>query len=178
MPKTRKQKEELVQKLKEDFNNLKAAVFTNYQGLTVGELDELRELLRKEGVKYSVVKTNLARIAAKDTELKNIEIPDIKKPLAIAFGLQDEVAAAKIISKFAKEHKKPEVLFGVLEGRAISAQEVASLAKLPSRDELLAKFVGTIKAPISGFVNVLAGNIRGLINVLNSLKEQKDKQAS
>lgn len=175
MPKTKDQKEELVAELSKEFKGIKAAVFTNYQGLTVAEIGELRSKLRDQNVRYSVVKTTLARLAVKDANLKDIEIPEIKKPLAIAFSRDDEVAAAKVISEFAKVHKKPEILSGILESKMIDADEVKNLARLLGRNELLAKFVYAIKSPISGFVNVLAGNMRGLVNVLAALKDQKEE---
>ncbi len=175
MPKTKDQKKELVEELSREFKDIKAAVFTNYQGLTVAELDELRSRLREQNIRYSIVKTTLARLAIKDADLKDVEIPKIKKPLAIAFSRDDEVAAAKVISEFAKEHKKPEILSGILESKMIDADEVKNLAKLPCRNELLAMFVYTIKGPVSGFVNVLTGNMRGLVNVLSALKDQKEE---
>ena len=173
MPKTRKQKEELLDELTTEFVEQKATVFTNYEGLTVEEIDELRNELREAGVIFSVVKTTIAKLAMKEAGLKDVELPDVKRPLAIAFSHDDEVSAAKIIAKFAKKNKKPEILSGILEGKLLSVDEVKNLAKLLSRDELLAKFVYTIQGPVSGFVNVLAGNLRGLVGALNAIKEQK-----
>ena len=92
---------------------------------------------------------------------------------AVVLGLQDEVAPAQIVAKFAKSHEIVHMFGGMLEGQAIDSTKVTELSKLPSKDELLAKMVGSLNAPISGFVNVLAGNLRGLVSVLNNIKDAK-----
>ena len=174
MPKTRKQKEEDVKVLVEDMNSAKSLVMTNYQGLTVKELEELRSKMREQGVIYKVIKNTLFEVARSKSELKDIEIEEQNGQVAIAFGMEDEVSPAKTVFDFSKGHKSMEILAGILDGKYLAKIEVEALAKLPSRDELLAKTVGTIKAPITGFVNVLAGNLRGLLNVLNSIKDNKE----
>jgi large subunit ribosomal protein L10 len=89
------------------------------------------------------------------------------------FGTGDEVAPAQIIATFAKTHDVMTIFGGILEGKYIDAIKVTELSKLPSKEQLYAQLVGTLNAPISGFVNVLAGNLRGLVQVLNAIKEQK-----
>lgn len=174
MPKTRKQKEEDIKKLVEDINSAKSLVMTNYQGLTVKELEELRSKMREQGVAYKIVKNTLFEVARSKSELKDIEMEEQAGQVAVAFGMEDEVSPAKTVFDFSKGHKSMEILAGILDGKYLVKTEVETLAKLPSRDELLAKTVGTIKAPITGFVNVLAGNLRGLVGVLSSIKEQKE----
>ena len=95
--------------------------------------------------------------------------------LAFVYGGEDEVSAAKIISKLGKDNENLKMLGGVLEGKAMDQAEITALSKLPSKDELLAKVVGSLKAPISGFVNVLGGNLRGLVYTLKAIKEQKSE---
>lgn len=173
MPKTRKQKEEIVKKLADKINKSKSLVFSNYQGLTVNEIQELKSQGREQDVEFNVVKNSLFKIAQKNSDLKDVEVEDWTGPKAVAFGYEDEVAPAKLLHTFAKEHKALELLSGILDNKLLSGEEVTALAKLPSKDELIAKTVGTIKAPITGFVNVLVGNMRGLINVLNAVKDTK-----
>jgi len=172
MPKNKELKEKLVSKLDENLANAKSAVLVNYKGLKVKETDELRNVLRKKGVSFNIAKNTLVKIALKK---QGIEFDEgiFKKPVAIAFASQDEVAPAKEIDLFAKKHEALEILGGILEKKMIDESAVKRLAMLPSREQLLAKMVGSISSPLSGMVNVLAGNIRGLVNVLNALKEKQ-----
>ncbi len=156
MAKTRKQKEEIVKNLTDKLNKSKSLVFSNYHGLAVSEVQELKSQAKEEDVDYNVVKNSLFKLALKDSNFKDIKIKDFAGPRAIAFGYQDEVAPARILYNFAKKHKAMELLGGILDNKLLDINEIKSLAKLPSKDELIAKTVGTIKAPITGFVNVLA----------------------
>ncbi len=119
-----------------------------------------------------MAKRNLLYIALKD---KGIELTpeEIDGAVAVAYG-QDEVTPAKIISEFKKDHDQVEFYGGILENAYIDQAQVAQMATLPTKQELLAKVVGSLNAPVSGFVNVLAGNMRGLVNVLSAIKDQKE----
>lgn len=172
MPKTKSQKQEEVKKLKQSFASAKSAVFTSYDGLTVAQSQELRNNLRNEKVKYLACKKTLFKRALEGSKL-DFNPDEFSGSLAVAFGKEDEVAPAKILADFAKDKEALKIQGGILEGKFINASKVLELAKLPSRLELIAKTVATINAPISGFVNVLAGNIRGLVNVLNGIKKSK-----
>jgi large subunit ribosomal protein L10 len=173
MAKTREQKEKEVKKLTTNFEKAKAVVFTTFNGLTVADGRDLRNNLRKEEVVYQVSKKTLLKKALQDSKLKGVDIEQLKSNVGVAFGLEDEVAPAKILVEFAQEHQQLQIQNGLLNGQIIAAAKVLELAKLPSKLELITKVVGTIKAPIIGIVNVLAGNLRGLVNVLNALKEKK-----
>lgn len=173
MPKTRKQKEQIVKNLTDKLNKSKALVFTNYQGLTVNEIQELKTEAKEQDVEYNVVKNSLFKIAFENSDLKDIKIENFADPKAIAFGYQDEIAPAKILHIFAKRHKDLELLGGILDKKLLDIKEITNLAKLPSKEELLAKTVGAINAPITSFVNILANNLRGLINVLSAVKNNK-----
>ena len=170
MAKTRSQKEDQLAKLNQDFGS-KKAVFVDYQGLTVSEIEELRNSLEEKGVSFMVVKNTLAKIALKNS---GIEVEDgiFKKPVAVAFS-DDEVTPSKEIKNFTKSHEKVEILGGVIDKEFVPVSTISVLALLPSREELYAKVVGSIVAPISGLVNVMAGNIRGLVSVLNQYKESR-----
>lgn len=169
---TRPQKEELVKKLTEKVKTGKAMVFSDYTGTSVAKMKELRDELRKVGAIYKITKKKLIELAFKDAGI-TVDVKTMEGQLGVAIGEADEVSAAKVLAIFAKKNSNFKILRGVLEKKEISAAEVMALAKLPSREELLGKFVGTINAPVSGFVNVLAGNIRGLMTVLKGIADGK-----
>lgn len=170
MAKSREQKEAMLSMLDSNFKT-KKAVIVDYQGLSVFEMEELRNKLEGNGIMFGVIKNTLAKIALKNS---NIEAPDeiLTKPLAVAFS-DDEVTPAKEIKNYSKEHEKLEILGGIIEKEFVPVATINSLALLPSREELYAKLVGSIAAPISGLVNVMAGNLRGLVSVLNQYKESR-----
>ena len=150
----------------------KVLIFSDYAGTTVGKMKDLRDELRKTDSSYKITKKKLINLALKDAGIE-ASVLDLEGQIGIAIGKGDEVTAAKVLAKFAKENKNFKILQGVLENKVISGQEVMSLATLPSKDELLAKLVGTINAPILGFVNTLAGNIRGFVTVLKGIADNK-----
>jgi len=115
----------------------------------------------------------LLDVAFSKSKIDGIKIREIEGEIATVFGYEDEVAPAKILDEFKKSHESVELMGGVLEDRFIDAEKVKALAKLPSKPELYAKIVGSLNAPISGFVNVLAGNLRGLVTVLKAIGDKK-----
>lgn len=172
MPKTRDQKTKMLENLDEKIQKMKSAVIVDYKGLKVKETESLRNLLREKGVEFNVSKNTLTKIALKKNGIEFDESA-FKKPVAIAFAMEDEVAPAKEITLFAKKNEAIEIIGGILESKYIDDQMVKQLAALPTRDELRAKMVGTIAAPLSGTVNVLAGNLRGMVNALKALADKK-----
>ncbi len=169
---TLNQKREVVEGISGKMKAAKAMVFADYRGLTVEQDTELRSALRKAGVEYKVVKNTLARFAAKENGLDGLDTY-FNGPTAMASSDSDPVAPAKILSEYAKKYDKLELKAGVVEGRIIDINGIKSLAELPSREVLIARVLGGLNAPISGFVNVLNGNIRGLVVALNAIAEQK-----
>ena len=176
MAKTRQQKEETLAELAAVFSSSKSAVLVNYQGLKVKEAEELRRKAEKEGVGYIVAKKTLLTKALKAAGTE-YDVTALSGMIGVATAA-DEVAAARLLSEFGKAHESMKILSAVVDGKIVNAAAVAALASLPSRQVLLAQVVGTINAPVSGFVNVLAGNLRGLLNVLNSIKDSKVTVAS
>lgn len=172
MPKTRKQKETVVQNLAEKLKRMRSIVFANYEGLTVKEVEELRRELAKADVTYTVVKKTLLARAMKEAG-QTIDPRSITGNFGTAIAFEDEVAPARIMATFAKQHEALHLVAGVLENKLLDAPAVLALAKLPSKQELLGRAVGSIAAPLSGFVNVLAGNLRGLVYALQAIKESK-----
>jgi large subunit ribosomal protein L10 len=146
-------------------------VFVNYQGLKVKEADELRRSADKEKVAYTVSKKTLLTKALKASGVE-FDAVTLQGMIGVATA-EDEIAAAKLVVEFGKTHPTLKVLAGVVDGKVIDASAVIALATLPTREQLLGQLVGVINGPVSGFVNVLAGNLRGLVNVLNAVKDAK-----
>lgn len=173
MAKTKKQKQEMVQELTDKLKGAKSTVIFKLEGLPVEATTSLREKCKEENVEVLATKKTLLKLALEGQDIKDVDVKSFEGGLAVAISADDEVTPAKILKDFAKENEQLEFRAGVLEGKLISLETVQQLADLPSKQELLAKVVGSMKAPISGFVNVMQGNLRGLINVLNAIKESK-----
>lgn len=136
------------------------------------DANTLREKGKAQGVELAVAKKTLLIRALEQNGFSPVQ-DSMEGSILTSFGYNDEVSAAKLIAEFAKGREGIEMIGGLLEGKIVSADAVKQLASLPSREELLAKLVGSINAPVSGFVNVLAGSLRNLVYVLNALKESK-----
>lgn len=172
MAKTKQAKEEAMQTLLSGIQEAKSVVFANFQGLTVSESEELRAKCREQKIRYVATKKTLLRRALSGLSLE-VDTKAFEGGVAVVWGTEDEVAPAKVISEYAKNHEVVSVFGGILEKQYINAAKVAELSALPSKHELYAKLVGSLNAPVSGFVNVLAGNLRGLVRVLSAIKESK-----
>ena len=152
-------KKKAVEEIKERFSTAKSAVLVDYRGLTVGEVTELREKFRAAGVEYKVYKNNLVKLAIKDTEFESLS-KDLTGPNAIAFGIEDAVVPAKIAKEFSKTHKALELKAGVVEGSYCNLEDIVKIADLPSKEVLLGRFLGSIKAPVSNFAYFLSNLIK------------------
>jgi len=177
MPKTRDQKKAAITDLSERIVRAKSIIFTSYTGLDVASSEELRAKFREASVEYKAGNKNLINMALDEAKVEHDDITELEGSIAAAFSMVDEVSAAKVANDFAKDNDNFELRSGILkigeDWKTLSEAEVTNLANLPSRDQLLATIVATIKSPITGFVNVLAGNMRGLVNVLNAIKDTK-----
>ncbi|MDA2936206.1 50S ribosomal protein L10 [Patescibacteria group bacterium AH-259-L05] len=171
MAKTREQKQAIVEQFTHEFENTKSVVFVDYYGLNVGEVDELRKLLKEKACKYIVGKKTLLKRSLDSADLKNIDIDSMQGGLGVVFGRDDEMAPANVVSQFMKKHKQMKIHGGVFNTEFIDANTVKILAELPSLQELRAHVVGVIKAPVNNFVSVLNGNIRGLVYVLANISK-------
>lgn len=172
MPKSRQQKENSIDSLVSGLKAAKTTVFANFQGLKVSESEDLRKKCRAEKVTVLATKKTLLRRALEDSGITGVDPKVFTGGVAVFMG-SDEVTAAKVVNTFAKDHEIVSVFGGLLEGRYMDINQVKALAALPGKQELLGQLVGTLNAPVSGFVNVLAGNLRGLVSVLNNIKEAK-----
>lgn len=151
----------------------RAAVLTDFRGMTVAEMTELRGLLRKHAVEYRVVKNTLARIAVRDGALKDLS-RYLEGPTAVAISRTDPVAPSKILSTWARGREKFQIKGGVVEGRIVGPAEIVALADLPPREVLLGRVAGVLQAPLQGLVTVLSASLRGLAVALNQVREKKE----
>jgi large subunit ribosomal protein L10 len=174
---SKQQKAAALTALQEKMGKMKALVFTHYQGLSVKEVTDLRCQLREQDVELVVAKKTLLRRALKDAKLDPASVDQLDGSVALAFGYTDEIAPAKILQLYAKTHPSVELLGAIVDGQMMDKAQAVALAKLPGRQELRAKLVWVIGSPISGLVNVTAGTLRSLINVLNSIKEKSPANA-
>lgn len=173
----RPEKANKVAELKELLSSSKGVILVNYAGLNVADDTELRKQMREAGIKYLVAKNTFLRIAAKEAGLEGLDAY-LEHNTAVAFSPEDPVAPAKILNDFSKKHEALQLKCGALDGKVISVEEVKALAELPSREELLAKLVGSMQAPISGAVNVLQGVIRNFVYVVDAVREKKEKESA
>jgi large subunit ribosomal protein L10 len=164
-------KRETIAELREALAGSRTLIVSEYRGLTVKELAEIRRALRKQDVTYRVVKNRLMRIAAEDTVGEALS-PLLTGPTAIAFG-NDESSTAKAVIDATRAYKLVTITGGVLGSRSITADGVRSLATLPSRDVLLGKLAGGMQAPVATLAGLLVANIRNLGSALAQVRDQK-----
>ena len=162
-----------IAEIKELLSTSKCTILVDFCGLTVAQDTALRRKMREAGVHYNVVKNTLLRIAAQEVGIEGLE-PSLEKNTAIAVAQEDPVAVAKVVCDFAMENKELKVKVGVLDGKVIGADEIKALAALPPKEVLVAKLLGSMNAPISGFVNVLQGTIRNVVYALDAVRKQKE----
>jgi large subunit ribosomal protein L10 len=172
MAKTKDQKVKIIKNAEKAISDSKIVIFTDYSKMTVSEMRELRDKVEQEKNEYKVIKNALLDLAAKSQGFE-FKTKETKKPVAVIFGYSDEVMPAKALVEFIKETEKPEIIGGYYQGEYITKEQVEALSKIPSRNELEAKLVGTIAGPVSGMVNVLSANLRGLVSVLNQYQGKK-----
>lgn len=181
MPKSRQQKEVTLSSLTDKLRSMKAVVFTTFSGLSVKDTTDVRNQLRAEQIEMMMAKKSLMRLALKEAALDSAMIDQVDGSVAMVFGYDDEVLPAKLLSKIAKVHEEVKLVGGIADGKFLNATEIAALAKIPGKPELLAQTVWILKSPMTGMVNVLAGNIRGLLTILSGVAGsgsagQADKQ--
>ena len=149
-----KEKEQIVNEIKDKLSKASSAVVVDYRGITVAEADILRKRMREANVEYKIYKNTMVRRAVAGTPFEELA-GALKGPSGIAFGYEDATAPAKVFDKSIKEFKKMEVKGGVIDGVYYDQAGVTAIAQIPSRDELLAKLLGSFNAPISSFARVI-----------------------
>lgn len=173
----RPEKEAAVAALREKFSASQAVVLTDYRGLTVKKVTELRRRLRQAGVEYQVAKNTLTSRAAHEVDLAGLD-QFLAGPTALAFSATDPVAPAKVLMDFARDNKEFKVKGGVLDGRVIGPDQIKALADLPSREVLLAQVLAGMQAPLSGMVSVLSGTLRNFAYALDALRREREAQGA
>lgn len=157
-------KEAKVQEITEKFSKAQAAILTSYIGITVEQDTELRKLMRESNVEYKVLKNTLTSRATKSLGYDLDQY--LAGPVAIAFSYEDPTAPARVLAKFAETHKTVQLKAGVVQGQVFDTQKVVELSKVPPKEVLIAKLLGSFKAPLSN-----------LAYMLNAVKEQKEANA-
>ena len=167
------EKKQVVQEIKQKLEAATLVICTDYRGLNVEQVTELRNKLRVPGVEYRVLKNTMFRFALQEAGYENIS-SQISGPNAVVFSQDDPVGPAKIIFDFAKKNKELDIKLGILDGQLLTPDGLRDLSQLPSREVLLAQVIGTMQAPITAFVRVLNANLTGLVRALDGIREQKE----
>jgi large subunit ribosomal protein L10 len=167
------EKQQIAEDLRDRFSKSAIIVLTDYKGLDVAAMNDLRRKLRAEQIEYQVVKNTLLIRASEDNDVALIK-DYFKGPSAIALSYDDPVAPAKVLSQFAKEHDKLEIKVGVMDGQVLDANAIQTLAKLPSREVLLGQLLSALNAVPTSFVRTIAEVPRSLVNVLAAIRDQKE----
>jgi large subunit ribosomal protein L10 len=170
-------KKQIVHLLKERLERSKVVILTDYKGLDVGTITELRSKLREAGIEYQVIKNTMLRRASEGTGIQPIT-EYFKGPSAIAISYDDPVTVAKILTDFAKTNAKLEIKVGIMGGKVMNVEMVKALSALPSREVLLAMVLSTMNAVPTSLVRALSDVPRRMVNVLQAIKDQKEQQAA
>lgn len=169
---SKEKKRETIKDLSDKLSRQKMVVFFDYTGLKVSQFQELRSQLREQGIDCQAVKKSLIDLSLGKANLKDGKIKDLPGQLALALGYEDEVLSAKVLYDFSKKNEDLKILAGFVNGKYLENEAILDLAKLPSKQELLAKLVGSVGSPLSGLVNVLEGNLRKLFFVLKNIESK------
>lgn len=176
MIRTRAEKQEVVIALAAKLQRSPTVYVTDFTGLDVAGITALRRRLRSAGVEYVVVKNTLARRALQDARVSGLE-PHLEGPTGLVLAGVDPVAAAKVLAEFAKEHERPAIRVGLVEGRTLGPELVKQLAALPSRPELFAELGGALQGPLAGFVGALHGLLYTMVGALEALRTRRSAGA-
>ncbi|WP_369299070.1 50S ribosomal protein L10 [uncultured Neglectibacter sp.] len=166
------QKKQHVAELAEAFKSANVGVLVNYSGITVEEDTKLRKQLREAGCQYKVIKNTLLHRAFEQASIEGMD-EYLNGTTAIAYSDTGYTEAPKILSDYAKDHENFQIKSGFIDGGTVDASSISALAKLPSKEVLIAQVLGGFNAPIQGFANVLNGTIRGLVIALNAIAEKQ-----
>lgn len=169
---TREQKPKIVDELVEKFQKQKIAIFSDFQKTSVSQFQKIRRELKQADAEFKVAKKTLL-----DRALEKIgsalRTKELRGEIGVTFGYGDEIAPAKILSKFKKENENFQMLTGILNGRILTQAEITALAKLPAREVLISQLIYTLQYPLRGLIGVLRGNMRNLVVVLSKIADKK-----
>jgi large subunit ribosomal protein L10 len=171
---TKEQKKKIVNDLKDKVKRQKVMILVSFTGLKVKEFFELKNKLKSVNSQIKVIKKTLLNLVLKEFSPDfSQKVAQFKTQIAIVFGFENEISPTKVLYQFALGNQNLKILGGYLEKRLRESEEIITLAQLPTRDELLARFVGNLAAPVSNFVNILEANLKGLVFVLSKLKSNQ-----
>ena len=172
MKATKAQKQETVTTLVGRLQRSQTIYLADFTGLNVAKATDLRRKLRAAGVEYVVVKNTLARRALDQASIAGLS-EHLAGPTALVLAGRDPVSAAKVLTDFAREHERPSIRVGLVEGKAVSPDQVKRLATLPSKTELLAQLGGALQAPMAGWVGAMQGLLQMMVGALEALKTRR-----
>lgn len=172
---TRKQKEDILKDLVEQFKESKSVILTDYRGLTVKDIQDLRKQLKEAGSKMKVAKKTLMKLALKENGYEDIPTEILEGPVSMVFSQEDEVSGAKTLYNFSKSNDNLKLLGGFMEGEVLEEERVVELAKIPGKEELYAKLVGSMQSPVYGTHGVFSGLLRSLVCVMSAIKDEREK---
>ena len=167
------EKQQIAEDLRDRFSKSAIIVVTDYKGLDVAAMNDLRRKLRKEEIEYQVVKNSILIRASADNDGDLIK-DFFKGPSAVALSYDDPIAPAKVLAQFAKDHQQLEIKVGVMNGRVLDATAIKALAQLPSKEVLLGQLLAALNAIPTSFVRTIAEVPRSFVNVLAAIKDQKE----
>lgn len=171
-------KQEVLSQLIDHAKNAKSIVFADFHGLPVKEMTQLRNKLREQGVYFHVAKKTLIKLAAKEAGYEGeLDAKVLEGTVGAAFSMEDEIAAAKLLKEFSKKNKNLNLRGALFEGKVLSVSQTNELASLPSKEELIAKFMYLLKSPVQGFHGVLNNTISGFVRALNAIREKQEQSA-
>lgn len=169
----KQKKEQVITELKEGFDKAKAIIFTDYRGMTVAELSDLRRSLRNGNFHYRVVKNTLAKIASQGTPVSAAQ-DSFKGPVGIAISYDDPVMTVKKILGYSKNNEKLKVSSGIIEGRFCTPDELRAVAELPPRNVLLSMLAGTLLAPLSKLAGTINAIVSSFAHAINALRDKRE----
>lgn len=172
MPLTKEQKKKIIEELKEKIDKQKIVIFADFTGIKVKDLTDLRKKLKKTDSELRIAKKTLFKIAFEKEGLE-IDIKKLQGEIALVFGYKEQIQPAKIVYQFASANPNLKILGGYLENKFVAAEKIIELAQLPTKEELLAKLVGSIFSSISGLINVLQAPLEACVFVINAFRESK-----
>lgn len=170
--KTKEDKQKIVSDLKNKLSNTTSYILTDYHGLSVPQMQELKNSLKELGSDFTVTKNTLLSLGAKEAK-KEIDLSSLVGPTAVLFSGDNAIESIKKLVEFIKKNKLPKIKSGSFDDRLINKEEILAISRIPGRQELYAKVVGSLNSPISGLVGVLSANMRNLVYALSEIQKSK-----
>lgn len=173
MATTKAKKVEVLQELRQGLSDAKSVTLVDLKGLTFDKVTLLRKELKKVKASCTVVKKTLLGIALSESLGQTVDVNSLEGNIAVIFSMEDAAAAPKVVKTFARKNKSVAFRAGVLEGAWLSASGITAVADLPTREQLLARLLGSMLSPVSGFAGVLHGTMAGFVRTLDAVRQQK-----